>query len=136
APRGARILPERRDNPTLKLPDLSLNCREPALSSTVSDGSTSVFIFIREARVIRSFLSNDNVVRVAFLNRRAGDLDEAGFGPQLFDGPSPAVPHPRAKAADELEDEVGEWPLVGDAAFDAFGDELLGGASLGALGRP
>src|SRR4051812_42294836 len=95
------------------------------------------FAVTAEAGIIRRFLGDDDVVRVTLEDRGAGDLDEAGLGAELLDGPGAAVAHAGAEAADELEDEVGQGSLVGDAALDPLGDELLGGQALGfALGPP
>src|SRR5262249_27353945 len=88
-------------------------------------------VVVGEARVIGRFLGDDDIVRVALLDRGAGDRDEPGLGPEFFDGAGAAVAHAGAEAADELEDEIGERALVGDPAVDAFGDELLGRLVLG-----
>ena len=82
-------------------------------------------VLATEARVIGSFLGDDDVVGMAFLDRGRGHLDEPGLGPKLLDGPRAAIAHPGPQAADELEDEVGQRALVRDAALDPFGDELL-----------
>lgn len=64
---------------------------------------------------------------VAFAQAAAGDLDELGVGAEFLEGVGTEVAHARADAAHELEDDVGEGAFVGDAAFDAFGDEFAGG---------
>src|SRR5262249_6294661 len=82
------------------------------------------------ARVVRGFLRDDDVVGMALLDRGGGDLDEAGPGPELFDGTGTTIAHAGPQAADELEDEVGQRPLVGNAPLDPLGDELLGRSGL------
>src|SRR5436309_5104641 len=69
-------------------------------------------------------------------DRGAGNLDEAGSSPEFFDRAGAAVTHACAEAADELEDEVGQGPLVGDATFHSLGDELLGSGAFTVAGGP
>src|SRR5205085_4263130 len=69
--------------------------------------------------------------RVAFMDGRAGDLNKAALGAELLDRAGAAVAHAGPEAADELEDVVGQGPLVGHAALDPLGDELLGRGALG-----
>src|SRR5687768_7393167 len=44
--------------------------------------------------VVRGFLRNENVMRMALLNRRGADLDEPGPRAQLLEGLRSAIPHP------------------------------------------
>src|SRR3990170_1841641 len=74
--------------------------------------------------VVRGFLGDHHVVRVALTEAGRGDLDEPAAGLQLLDGAGTAVAHGLAQPADELVQHVGQRPLVRDAALDALGHEL------------
>jgi hypothetical protein len=54
-------------------------------------------------------------------------LHELGLGPERIDGGGAGIAHARSQAADHLVEHVGDGTLVGDAPFDAFRHELLGG---------
>ena len=49
------------------------------------------------------------------------------FLAQLLDGSGSAITHASPQPADELVDERSQGSLVGHAAFDAFGDQFVGG---------
>src|SRR5690606_33743154 len=68
---------------------------------------------------------DDHVVHVALAQPLARDADELGVLPELVDGVAAGVPHPRAQAADQLDHDRRQRAPVGNAPFDAFGDELL-----------
>src|SRR5438552_11379836 len=74
--------------------------------------------------IVGGFLGDDNVVDVALTQSRRRDAHKASFALQFVDGPAPAVAHSGAQAPDQLGDHVGERALVGDAAFDALGDQF------------
>src|SRR5436853_120228 len=74
--------------------------------------------------VVRSFLGDDDVVRVALAHAGGADLQEARLGAELVERAAAAVAHAGLQAADELMDVEREAALVGNAALDAFRDEL------------
>src|ERR1700761_64570 len=76
------------------------------------------------AAVVRGLDDHLHVVRVAFLQPGAGDLDERGVL-ELLDGAAAAVAHAGPQAADQLVGHRGERPPVRDLALDALGDELV-----------
>ena len=77
------------------------------------------------AGVVRRFLGDVDVVRMALHQTRVGDADEVRVMAQRFDIRRSAVAHAGAQAAQKLEDGVAQRALVGHAAFNAFGHELL-----------
>src|SRR5207249_221368 len=74
--------------------------------------------------VVRRFLRNGNVMRVALLHTRRGHLNEPRLGSEFVEGPAAAVTHSGAQAADQLINEWGQLTLVGDAALDSFGHQF------------
>ena len=62
---------------------------------------------------------------MALLQARAGDLDELGLVMKFLDAGTAGVTHAGPQAAQHLEDGVGQRSLVGHAALNAFGHELL-----------
>src|SRR3954451_6840423 len=76
------------------------------------------------AAVIRCVLRDRDVVRVRLTQPRAGDPDEARLL-QRLDRRRAAVAHRLAEPADYLMEHACDRPLVGDASFDPFGNELL-----------
>ena len=95
------------------------------IAGACSDRPATNFIFATEARIVGSFLGDDDVVRMALVDRGGGYLDKPGLGPEFVDGSGSAVAHAGPQAADELEDEFGEGALVRNTALDALGNELL-----------
>ena len=85
--------------------------------------------------VVGGFAGDDDVVDVALAEAGVGDADEARVGLQLCDGAAAEVAHAGAQAADELVDHGFERAAVGDAAFDAFGDEFGEAVGAGAFAR-
>src|SRR5262245_53098790 len=71
--------------------------------------------------IVGRLLGDDHVVDVALAQAGRGDAHEARLLAQLVDALAPHVAHPRAQAAEELVDRVGERPLVGDAPLDPLG---------------
>src|SRR5687768_7438577 len=61
-------------------------------------------------RVIGRLLRDRNIVRVALRHARRGDAGEAGVLAEFLDVLRPAIPHPRAEAADHLVHEVRQRP--------------------------
>src|SRR4051794_5584150 len=76
------------------------------------------------APVIGSVLRDGDVMRMRLTQPGAGDAHEARLLHRL-DRLGAAVAHRLTQATDDLVQDVGERPLVGDAAFDPFGDEFL-----------
>src|SRR4051812_40294116 len=76
------------------------------------------------APVIGSVLRDRDVVWVRLAQAGARDAHEAGLLHRLDRGGA-AVTHRLAQAAHDLVQHAGERPLVGDAAFDPFRNELL-----------
>src|SRR2546421_6055240 len=76
--------------------------------------------------VIRRFLRNVNIVRMALGHARGRNSAEAGLASQCFNIRSAAIAHARAKAADHLIDKIAQRSAIRHAAFDAFGNQLLG----------
>lgn len=70
-------------------------------------------------------MGNDNIVRMALLDRCCGHLDEPRLRAKLIDGSRPTVAHTGPQTSHELEDEFGERALVRNTALDAFGNEFL-----------
>src|SRR5690606_923936 len=79
------------------------------------------------AAVVRCLDRHLDVVRVALLEARGGEPDEAAVVLQLRHGAAADVEHRLAQTADQLVDDGGERAPVGDLALDALGDELLVG---------
>src|SRR6478736_3841150 len=67
--------------------------------------------------VVRRFLRDHDVVRVAFAQTGGGDLDKLGVVFQGVDVSRTDIPHRRAEPADELVNEIRKRALVGDAPF-------------------
>src|SRR5476649_2459052 len=76
--------------------------------------------------VVRRFLGDLHIVDMRFAHAGRGDFHELGLVAQLVYRRAAAVTHGLAYAADHLEDDSQHAALVGDAAFDAFGHELVG----------
>src|SRR5260221_604069 len=76
--------------------------------------------------VVRRLLGDLHVVHVGLAHAGGSDLDELRLRAHLLDGAAAGVAHAGAKAAHQLLDDRGGRPLVGNAALDAFGDELVG----------
>src|SRR5471032_37928 len=76
--------------------------------------------------VVRRFLGDLHIVDMRFTHAGRGDFHELGLVAQLVYRRAAAVTHGLAYAADHLEDDGQHAALVGHAAFDAFGHELVG----------
>src|SRR5690606_38900863 len=63
---------------------------------------------------------------LAFAHAGAGDAYELRLALELLDGRAPAVAHAGAQAAHQLVDHRRDRALVGDAALDALGHQLVG----------
>src|SRR5258708_14565154 len=61
---------------------------------------------------------------VALAQAGRGDLDEAAVLLHLGNRAVAGIAHRRAEAADELVDDVADWPLVRYAGLDALGHQL------------
>src|SRR5215218_9253173 len=93
-------------------------------SSSVSAAAGSVAA-AASAPIVRRLLGDRHVVRVALAQTCARDADEVRPLLHLLDRGRAAVTHRLPYAADELVHDGAHRPLVGDAALDALGDELL-----------
>src|SRR5262245_17986856 len=78
----------------------------------------------RRLPVVRRFLGDGDVVRMALAHTGGADTHEAGVALELLDGGDTAVAHAGAQAADQLEHHVAQRALVRHAAFDALGHQL------------
>src|SRR5580658_5521385 len=74
--------------------------------------------------VVGRLAGDDDVVDVTLAQAGRGDADKLRLLLQLGDGAASYIAHAGTQAADELEDHGLEGSAVGDAAFDAFRDEL------------
>src|SRR5690606_30447910 len=75
--------------------------------------------------IVRTLPGNLHVVHVALAQPRASDAHKVATTAHRLDGAVAGVAHGGAQASDELVQDAGNRALVGDLAFDAFGDELL-----------
>src|SRR6266478_9785818 len=71
--------------------------------------------------VVGRFLRDRNIVRMALCDAGRRDAAEAGLFAELLDVAGTAVAHAGAEPADELVNEIAQWPAVRDAALDALG---------------
>ncbi len=76
--------------------------------------------------VVGRFLGDLHVVHMRFTDAGGGDLDELGLVVHLGDRGAAAVAHGGAHATSHLEDDADHAALVGHAAFDALGHQLVG----------
>src|SRR5436309_3267818 len=88
-----------------------------ALVSTVSKTASALVVFtaaLRRAarRIVRSFLRNENVMRMALLHRSRTHENELRLRAQLFYVPCSAITHARPQPADELIHERRQVPFV------------------------
>src|SRR4051812_43537528 len=63
---------------------------------------------------------------MTFGHARTRHPAEPRLAAQCFDIGCAAIAHARTQAADHLINKVSQWTAIGDAAFDAFGNEFLG----------
>src|SRR5512135_2630377 len=75
--------------------------------------------------VIGRFLGDSHVVHVALAHAGAGDPHELRARAHLVDAGAAGITHGSAQAARQLVQDRDDAALVGDAAFDALGHELL-----------
>src|SRR5581483_3938587 len=87
-------------------------------SSGTGKGTTS-------APIVGRLLGDRHVVRVALVEAGGADPDEARLGLHLLDRRRAAVAHRLPEAPDVLVEDASRRPLVGDAALDPLGNELL-----------
>src|SRR5262249_25516118 len=80
---------------------------------------------LRARAVVRRFLRNGDVMRMALLHGRGAHHDESAARPQLLDVPCPTVPHSGPQPADELVDKWREWSLVRNAPLDPLRHQLV-----------
>src|SRR5262249_20717049 len=75
--------------------------------------------------IVGRFLGNDDIMNVRFPEALRRNPYELGPGPQVVDVARAAVAHAALQAPDELVDRLRKRAAVRDAAFDAFGNELV-----------
>lgn len=82
----------------------SYACCAAAGEAVASAARTAKLIAVRSrvvrGAVVRRFLRNCDIMRVALLHTRCGYLNEPGSRSELFQGSTTAVPHSGSKAAD------------------------------------
>ena len=74
--------------------------------------------------VIGRFLGDGYIMRMAFSHARGADSAEPGVVAERINILCSAVSHTGSETANELIDEIAQGATIGDASFDAFGDEL------------
>ena len=65
-------------------------------------------------------------MHMALTHAGVADLHEGRLAAHILDGRAPNVTHRRAQSASELVDDVAQGAAIRNAAFDAFGHELVG----------
>src|SRR4051812_38158752 len=99
----------------------------PATGYFTTDLLKSRFTFCRILHaVIGRFLGDVDIVRVAFGHAGGRNTAESGIAAKGFDVRGAAIAHASAEAADHLVNKIAQRPTIGDAAFNAFRNELLG----------
>ena len=76
--------------------------------------------------IVGGFLRDLDIVGMALLEGSGRDLDELAFLLKLFNVMRACKTHTAADTAAHLEDNVLNLAFIGYAAFDAFGNKLLG----------
>src|SRR5262245_45899702 len=74
--------------------------------------------------VIRCFLRDLHVVRMALAEAGAADAHEPRLRPQLLDRGDATVPHPGPESANQLENRCGKRTLERHAALDPLRDQF------------
>ncbi len=74
--------------------------------------------------IVGSLAGDHYVVDVAFAESGAADAHEAGFLQEFGDGGAAAVAHAGFQSANHLVDDHGDGTAVGNASFNAFGNEF------------
>src|SRR5699024_6617360 len=75
--------------------------------------------------IVGRFLGDVDVVGMALLEARAGDLDKLRLLVEFGDGGAAAVTHTGPDAAHQLEDGVSHGALVRHTALNALGNQLF-----------
>src|ERR1700730_2640883 len=88
----------------------------PSLAATTSRSGDAI---------IRRLLGDAHVMHMTLAHARGSDAHEARTCSHLLDAGAARVAHRRAQAAGELIENGNEAALVGHAAFDALGHQLL-----------
>ena len=81
----------------LRLVAESFDCAIPGGAATASRTADTVLrVTVRRVlhRIVRCFLSDGDVMRMVFLNRRCGDFDESSGCPQVLNGGHSHIAHP------------------------------------------
>src|SRR5229473_4791559 len=91
---------------------------------TWKEKATSADLLSHVLPVIRRLAGDRDVVHMALAQPGIGDPHKGAVLLHLGARAVAGVAHRRAQAADQLVDDVADRPLVGDAAFDPFGDEF------------
>src|SRR5699024_5331790 len=95
----------------------------PALSAPEFHGAVCFLVVLYT--VIRRFLGDVDIMRMALSERCRRDLDKSAVFLQFIDRVRTAVAHTGTDAANELEYGILNGSLVGNAAFHAFRNQLL-----------
>src|SRR5699024_1341250 len=103
--------------------------REPALSTRYLTQRRAPSTSLHD--VVRGLDGHLDIVRVAFLQPGRGEADELALGLEIIDGARADVEHRLPQTAGELVGDLLEVSAVGDAAFDALGDEVGVGGDVG-----
>src|SRR5690606_25694016 len=75
--------------------------------------------------IVRRFFRDLHVVHVRFTHAGRSDFNELGLAAHFLNGLAAAIAHGGPDAAYQLIDDGDDAALVGHAAFDAFGHELV-----------
>src|SRR5690606_18150137 len=76
--------------------------------------------------VVGRLFGDLHVMDVGFTYPSRGDFDKLCFGTHIVDAGAAAIAHRGTDTTHQLVDDGQDAALVRDAAFDAFGDELVG----------
>src|SRR5579859_1783321 len=73
--------------------------------------------------VVRRFLCNHHIVRMALAQTGVGDTHEARLVLHLGDSGTASIAHRLAQATDQLIDQWSQHPFIGNARLDALGNQ-------------
>src|SRR4029079_11472265 len=90
----------------------------------IDKGLVALAACVLRAAVVRRFLRNGDIMRMALPNPRRCNLNKARFGAQLFDGLRAAIAHAGPQPTHELIHKTAEWSFKWHPSLDSFGDKL------------